>query len=255
MSRIRSGTASSSSRRQAAAVLVAIAVITPRAAQAADAFEIQVYDGTAEAPGQAALELHLNYVASGVAVAEPPELPPHHQAHFTLEPSYGLLPTWELGAYFLTALRGDGTFDVVGGKLRSKHVTPPGWSKHARLGINGEVGYARPAYEADRWSVELRPIAAWEDDHVLLAANPNIDLSLTDGAVSFAPAAMAVLAIRRVASFGLEYYGDLRERQHYLYEVANLLAVQGFELNVGVGEGLTPASNAVVVKAIVGRSF
>jgi hypothetical protein len=254
MSRIRSGTGSSSSRRWAAAILVALAV-APRAVRAVDAFEIQVYDGTANAPGKAGVELHLNYVASGVAVTGPPELPAHHQAHFTLEPSYGVLPTWELGAYFLTALRGDGTFDVVGGKLRSKHVTPPGWSRHARLGLNGEVGYSRPTYEADRWGVEVRPIAAWEDERVLLAVNPNIELSLAGGSISFEPAALAVLAIRRVASFGLEYYGDLSERQHYLYEVANLLAIQGLELNVGVGEGLTRASNAVVAKVILGRTF
>ena len=75
---------------------------------------------------------------------------------------------------------------------------------------------------------------------------------------------MAVIPIRGVASFGVEYYGDLggvldlapaREQLHYLYEVANLLCVKNFELNVGVGEGLTPASNAVVAKIIVGRAF
>src|SRR4051812_2252975 len=92
----------------------------PRAARAADAFEIQVYDGTADEPGHAGLEAHLNYVASGDTSAAPPELPPHHQLHLTLEPSYGVRPSWEVGAYFMTALRPDGTFDVVGGKLRSK---------------------------------------------------------------------------------------------------------------------------------------
>jgi hypothetical protein len=63
---------------------------------------------------------------------------------------------------------------------------------------------------------------------------------------------------------GLEYYGDLgglfdpaplRAQQHYVYEVANLLAVRGLELNAGVGEGLTAASNALTVKIILGRAF
>src|SRR5436190_22387043 len=144
-------------------VLVVLASAgTGPTARAADAFEIQVYDGTADARGQAALEAHVNYVASGVTAAAPPELPPNHQAHFTLEPSYGVLPTWELGAYFMTALRPDGTFEVVGGKLRSKLVTPPGWSPHARLGVNVELSWARATYEADRWGAEVRPIAAWE---------------------------------------------------------------------------------------------
>jgi hypothetical protein len=245
--------------------LVSVALVMPaRAARAADAFEIQVYDGTADAPRQAALEAHLNYVASGVTVSTPPELPPNHQAHFTLEPSYGVLATWELGAYFLTALRPDGTFEVVGGKLRSKHVTPPGWSAHMRFGVNVELSLVRAAYEADRWGAELRPIAAWEGAHLLVAFNPIVDISLRGGAVSLAPAALAVVPVRGVASFGLEYYGDLggvtdpapvRQQQHYLYEVANLIYFKSFELNAGVGEGLTAASNAVVVKVILGHVF
>jgi hypothetical protein len=235
---------------------LSVALVTPaRAARAVDAFEIQVYDGTADAPGQAGLEAHLNYIASGLATATPPELPPHHQAHFTLEPSYGVLPIWEVGGYFMTALRGDGTFDVVGGKLRSKLVTRPGWSAHARLGLNVELSWVRAEYEADHWGAELRPIAAFDAKYLLAAVNPIVGLSLRDGAASFEPAAMAVVPIRSVASFGLEYYGDLTARQQYLYQVANLIAFRSFELNAGVGEGLTAASNAVVVKVIVGHAF
>lgn len=164
-------------------------------------------------------------------------------------------PSWERGAYFMTALRPDGTFDVVGGKLRSKHVTPPGWSEHARLGVNFEVSRARAAHEADRWGAEVRPIVAWEAAHLLVAANPIVGVPLRRGTVSFERAAMAVVPIRGVASFGLEYYGDVRDQQHYLFEVANLLAVDGFELNAGVGEGLTSASNALTLKVILGRAL
>src|SRR4051812_34971910 len=82
-----------------------------REARAADPFEIQVYDATANDPGHAGLELHVNTVASGVREAAPPELPPHRQTHFTLEPSIGITPWWELGGYLQTTLRGDGHFD------------------------------------------------------------------------------------------------------------------------------------------------
>ena len=61
-------------------------------ARAVDPFEIQVYDGTASAPGTPGLELHANSVLRGQRSAPPPEAPSHHQTHLTLEPSFGLLP-------------------------------------------------------------------------------------------------------------------------------------------------------------------
>ena len=50
----------------------------------------------------------------------------------SVEPSLGLEPWWEVGAYFQTAVRRDGTFDYAGVKLRSKFVTPPTWHPHLR---------------------------------------------------------------------------------------------------------------------------
>ena len=62
-----------------------------------DAFEIQVYDATADAQRAIGLELHLNGVVRGSReLPDPPELPLNHQAHFTLEPSYGVTEFWEL---------------------------------------------------------------------------------------------------------------------------------------------------------------
>jgi hypothetical protein len=51
--------------------LVVVALTLPsRRASAVDPFEIQVYDGTANAPGVPGLELHLNNVSVG------PRVPP-----------------------------------------------------------------------------------------------------------------------------------------------------------------------------------
>jgi hypothetical protein len=46
-----------------------------------------------------------------------------------------------------------------------------------------------------------------------------------------------------------------RQEEHYLYEVMDLLSIEHFELNAGIGEGLTPESAGIVVKAIVGYEF
>ena len=137
------------------AVLAALPVLfTTRRAAAVDPFEIQVYDGTANNPGVPGIELHVNRVFDGVRTALPPELPMHHQSHFTLEPSLGVLPFLELGGYFQTALNADGSFDYAGTKLRAKLVTPPGWHEHVRLGLNTELSLLPERY--DRQSVGRR---------------------------------------------------------------------------------------------------
>jgi hypothetical protein len=66
-------------------------------------------------------------------------------------------------------------------------------------------------------------------------------------------------------SFGFEYYTNLgpfssgflplREEEHYLYEVFNLLSVKRLELNAGVGEGLTAGSNRLIFKMILGYTW
>lgn len=236
-------------------------------ARAGDRFEIQVYDATANAPGVPGLELHMNYWPTGQRTSDPPEVPLNGQFHATLEPSLGLLPFWELGAYLQSAVRPDGDVDWAGAKLRSKFVTPPGWNAHWRLGLNFELGYLPPAFDRDRWGLEVRPIVAWQNDDWLFAFNPIVDQSLAgsgeSAGPSFQPAIKAARSVGPVA-VGVEYYGTvgpiasplpLRQEDHYLYEVLDVISLPRIELNAGVGEGLTPACAGLVFKAIVGYTF
>jgi hypothetical protein len=246
---------------------LAVALLVPLPAAALDPFEIQVYDGTANAPGVAGLELHLNYVPKGLASAPAPELPPDRQAHTTLEPSYGVTTYWELGAYVQGALLPDGTFDFAGVKLRSKFVTPPGWREHLRLGVNLEVSLLPSSFDPSRWGAEVRPILAWEDDRFILAVNGNLGFALAGPdareAPELEPCAMAKVKVAGFA-IGLEYYASLgtlgsflplAQQEHYLFEAIDVLSLRGVELDAAVGEGLTSASNSLVVKIILGYSF
>src|SRR5262249_47198994 len=133
--------------RVSISISLAVATSLPARAWAVDPFEIQVYDGTANDPLQAGLEVHLNTVASGIASAPPPLLPADRQTHLTFEPSFGMTPWWEIGGYLQTTLRGDGHFDYAGSKVRSKLVTPPGWHEHVRLGVNFEISMLPSAYD------------------------------------------------------------------------------------------------------------
>ena len=249
-------------------LLVAAASLSARAARAVDPFEIQVYDGTANDPGAVGLELHLNTVPNGLKSAEPPELAPHHQTHLTFEPSLGVRPWWELGGYFQVALAADGRLRYAGVKLRSKFVTPPGWHPELRLGVNLELSRIPAAFERDRWGGEVRSIIAWENQHFLLVVNPIIEVSLAGQSASagpaLAPALMAKAKIDGALALGFEYYADLgpiadpaplREQEQYLFEAVDLLAIAHWELNAGVGEGLTAGSNGLLLKAIVGYSW
>lgn len=235
-------------------VSIALAVaLVARDAAAVDPFEIQVYDGRANEPGSVGLELHANRVFRGVRTATPPELPLHQQTHFTLEPAVGVTPWFEMGSYFQTTLRADGTFDYAGTKLRTKFVTPPRWHEHVRLGMNLEFSLLPARYDRNRWGGEIRPIAAWENDRWLFVINPIVDVSRQ--APSFEPAGMVKIKLADVIAMGFEYYSAIDDREHYLYEVVDLLSLPRFELNAGVGEGLTGASNAFVAKMILGYSW
>jgi hypothetical protein len=244
------------------------AMAAAKPARAVDPFEMQVYDGSVDAPGTPGLELHVNTVPNGRKTAVAPELPPNHQTHFTLEPSLGITPWWELGGYVQSSLEGDGTYSYAGVKLRSKFVTPKDYIRDWRFGVNLEVSRIPAKFDRARWGGEIRPIIAFENKRWILAVNPILELSFAgperSAAPSFAPAMMAKVKVGEVAAFGLEYYADFgsiargapaRSEEHYLFEAFDLLAVNDFEFNAGVGEGLSDASNAFVIKAIVGYSF
>jgi hypothetical protein len=253
--------------RLGAAVALGI-VLAAGPARAADPFEIQVYDGTANPPRRFGVELHLNGWAAGPPPPEPPELPLRGRMHATLEPSFGLFPWWELGAYLQTAVRADGRFDYAGMKARSKFVTPPTLWRTVRLGVNFELSSLPERYDASRIGAEIRPIFAWEAAGWLLALNPILDVALglpgrRDGP-AFEPAVKVARTLGRAVAFGMEYYGDIgpiahpaapNDQEHRLFGVIDFVGLPRVEVNAGIGAGLTPASTGLVGKMILGYTF
>jgi hypothetical protein len=252
------------------ALLAASAVLLAAAPAAAfDPFEIQVYDGSANEPGVASLELHWNYAHAPHRAVEAPEISWHKQAHFTFEPALGITRFWEIGAYLQWSARIDDSLYWAGIKLRSKFVTPEGLLPGGLLlGLNIEVSAIPEKFEADRFGGELRPILGWETKWLQLAVNPNVEVSFAGAGLhegpSFAPGVALCFKVPEIVSMGVEYYGSIgpiahplraREQEHYLFGVVNVLAAAGWEINAGVGAGLTPASNDVVVKVILGHEI
>jgi hypothetical protein len=255
------------SMRAGPVLCLAVLSLLPRAARAVDAFEIQVYEGDIDEPGQAGLELHSNFVASGITSAPPGELGTHHLLHETLEPSLGLLAWWEVGAYLqLVAAPGEGEAHFGGFKLRSKFVVPRAYTGPFVIGLNLELGRGAAVVGDGIWGTEVRPILVWTPGRWLFAFNPILGWAVTGerhASPDFEPAAKLRWDTGRGFGVGAEYYaglgllGDLlpgAQQEHTAYVVMDLLD-SAFELNAGVGRGLTDATNAWTVKVILGRAF
>jgi hypothetical protein len=268
-----------------ALLLAAGASLGPGGAAALDRFEIQVYDAEVNAPGQVALELHLNFTPSGSRTpAHAGEVPPDRVARMTLEPALGVTRWLELGAYlqFLLAPGGDARFG--GTKLRAKATLPEGAREALGpvfLALNAEIGRVPVAVEKEGWANEFRPIAGVRSGRWLASVNPILGYALTGPdrfKVDFEPCGKASWNTERGFAIGAEYYASLgafadgllpmREQEHLLLAVVDLEEPAGpaaeagegrgspWEVNLGVGAGLTRGTpQHLLVKAIVGRSF
>ncbi len=252
--------------RRALAILAVVCGFV-RAAAAQDAFEIQVYDSETAPPGDTGLEVHLNYVASGVAMTSPDgELPSDRVAHLTLEPHVGLASWCEGGAYFQTALRPDGSFDYAGVKLRLKTRIPRRFG-HGTVGLalNGELSAVPRIYEPTGLGGELRPIVDVTWKRLYASVNPILGFDFFGaeaGHPQLEPAATVLVLIDRGWAMGVEYYGVLgpidrplpaAEQVHRLFAVATVTH-KWFGLHVGGGYGFA-AGDKWIAKAILSFDF
>jgi hypothetical protein len=226
--------------------------------------------------GQAGLETHLNQVLDGLKDSGSAAAPPEHQVHLTFEPSYGVAPWWEAGAYLQfaylpeAARREEGASDRprwAGVKLRSKFMPERPQGQSYFYGLNLEVSDVPPEFEEHRWAAEVRPILGWEAGRFYLSVNPILGWALSapgpGGAPTFEPCGKVRWDAGRGQGLGFEYYAGLGKvnhlpplsgQEHYLYAAWDLLG-KPLEANVGVGRGLTKASNDWTIKLIVGRGF
>ena len=259
--------------RAAVAALVLL-VLPAWPARALDRFEIEVYGPDLAAPGEFGLELHLNYVPSGDALpAYPGAAPLDRSGHYTLEAAAGTLEWLELGGYLLSYSAPGFGYRYGGWKLRAKAVVPRRFTGAFFLGLNAEAGQVPSEVEPNAWGAELRPILGWSSGPLYLSVNPILEFAISGpGAyrVVWSPCAKADVNTQLGFGVGLEYYSTAGfldalpspgQWEQILFAVADLLPPSGaeespWELNLGVGKGLTAASpEHWVVKGIAGHSF
>jgi hypothetical protein len=232
------------------------------AARATD--EIQVYNAGIAAIGQLTIQQHLNYVALGQK--DPPfpgGIPSHNSLNGTPEFAYGMTEWWELGLYLPFSVQNQ-QFLSDAFKLRTLFVSPNAADRSFFYGVNFELGYEMPRFAQTRFGLEIRPIIGIRNAEYEFIVNPIVDVGFGRyGEVDFTPAARVARKFGNDLFAGFEYYADfgeignfkkLSDQSHTLFAATDF-KVGDFGVNFGVGYGLTPASDRLVVKTIVGYAF
>jgi len=234
---------------------------------AIDFYEIQIYDTETAPVGHLELELHSNTTSTATGQLAKSEIDVY-QVHETLEATYGVLNWVEIGQYFCTAKLSSGDYEYSGSRSKIHFGVPQTFEWPVQFGGNIELDYMRHAAEENPTTLELRPIVGASYKDFRLVANFAFEKPFsgpqTHHGFQFSPSGELVYDLSRWVSPALEYYGDMgpiqplprvQDQQHFIVPTLNFDFLPQLELNLGVGFGVTRASNGVFLKSIVGWTF
>lgn len=239
-----------------------LALLAAGPARASD--EIQVYTGEVAAPREWSLVQHLNYgLRARSGRDHRGALPFRGTVNGTPELAYGVSPWQELGVYLPFAARDD-RFYPGGGKLRNLFVSPDAAGRRFFYGLNTELSWAPQRFSQSRWNLELRPILGLNLGRWQVATNPIIGFGIGGHQPSaFLPANRVAYAVREDLAFGVESYSDFgspgrfpaaSRQAHQLFAVTDF-RIGTVDVHLGLGRGLTAATDRWAVKTILGFSF
>jgi hypothetical protein len=229
--------------------------------------EIQVYNAEIASPGEFALTWHNNYAAIGRKQADfPGGVRPDGALNGVTEFSYGVTDWFELGAYvpFVYTLTRNDQFLLDAVKLRALVATPHAKERTFFYGLNFELSYNAKHWEPERVGTEFRPIIGLHLGPWELIFNPILDVPVGRHiSPDFAPAGRVAYNLSNNWAVGVEHYGDLGtlsnlqplgRQAHTTYAVVDY-AADPYDIEFGVGHGFTAASDALVLKLLLTRSF
>lgn len=243
--------------------MVALCRVLPLFAQ--DNYEIQVYEAATVSKDATMVELHSNFTFGGQQYTQEGVLPTHNIDHETVEITHGFTNWFETGFYFFNAIGSDGRTNYVGSHIRPRVMVPTSWNWPVGVSLSAEVGYQKPQYSPDDWTLEIRPIIDknWKKFYVSL--NPTFDKSLhgynENKGFDFSPNVKASYNVTKVTAIGFEYYGAVgnvfmfepaAQQQHQLFLAIDLDFNPDWEFNAGYGLGFTPATDNDIFKVILG---
>lgn len=242
--------------------LAALTTLSIGFVHAQDAFEIHVLEYEELAPGEFTYENHFNYVASGTDGTDSNVL------HETNELTGGIAQNVSLGVMQLNAGATGGILGAAGWRIVPHFYTPRRWHLPVRLGLVTEIAFERPAWSADTHSIEIVPIIEKQIGPIKLDINPSIGRALhgpgVDRGWGFGLAGrIAAPAVGRLTP-AIEYYSDLGQlptfsplahQGHQIVPGGDIRLSKHLLWSVGLGVGLSPATNSFVVKSRLEYSF
>jgi hypothetical protein len=244
-------------------LLVALALsCAPVAAYGFD--EIQVYNADIAEVGQWTIQQHLNYTFKAPNEPDfPGGIVPNRALNGTPELAYGVTEWWELGWYAPFAVSNN-QFLSNGAKIRTLFVVPHAADRIFFYGVNFEFDYGTPRFAQSLFNIEMRPIIGVRNKEWEFIVNPIVDFSTgTYGEADFAPAIRLARKLGNDFYIGAEYYGDfgkignflpLQQQQQLLFAVTDFkLGV--FDVDLGLGFGLTSGSDQLIGKTIISYAF
>jgi hypothetical protein len=226
--------------------------------------EIQVYNAEIAEVGQWTVQQHLNYAFA--APQEPPfpgAFSPDHALNGTPEFAYGVTKWFERG-WYLPFAASDNRFLSNGGKIRTLFVVPNAADRSFLYGINFEFAYGTPPFAQSLFNIEARPIIGVRNKDWEFIVNPIVDFATGRyGEADFVPAMRIARKLDKDFFIGIEYYGDYgkignfvppSQQQQLLFAVTDFkLGV--FDIDFGLGFGLTSGSDQMIAKTIISYAF
>ena len=237
-------------------------------ARAQGNYEIQVYGSELVDTGHTMVELHSNFTFQGSKSTTDGTFPTNHQLHETVEITHGFSSWFETGFYIFTSYQSSQGYQWVGDHIRPRFTVPKEWNWPVGVSLSQEIGYQRAKFSADTWTYELRPIVDKQLGHWYFAFNPSFDRSLHGPSVSqgwvFFPNVKISYDFTPKVTGGIEYYASLGpvpgfqplwQQEQQIYPTIDLNLSPRWEINFGVGVGITRSTDHLIAKSIVGYRF
>ncbi len=237
-------------------------------AAAQDNYEIQVYGSETVPAHETMVELHSNFTVQGTTTSMNGLAPTNHALHETVEITHGWNDWFETGFYIFTSAWSGGGWDWVGDHIRPRVRAPEAWHWPVGASLSLEFGYQRPLFSVDTWTLELRPIVDKKIDRWYMSFNPTLEFALVGQNAGtgpgFSPNAKVSYDVTKQVAAGLEYYGafgpindfdPFAQQQHQFFPAIDLNVSPKWEINFGVGVGVTRSTDHLIVKCILGRRF
>src|SRR4051794_27830521 len=250
--------------RAMCAVAVAVYLVTGVASAQTD--EIQVYDGGLAPVGTFNLTVHNNFTPRGLTT-------PAYPGAVVADKSWNGVPEWALGVtswfeagLYLPLYSRDNSsgFVLDGFKLRALFAVPHADDRRFFYGANFEFSINAHAWDSTRFTSEVRPIVGWHLKPVDIIINPIVDTAY-DGVknLEFVPATRVAynfssgwtLAAEEYDDFGpLHAFASPADQAHQLYAVVDR-TWKDWDIEAGIGVGITDASDRLTFKLIVARDL